>query len=79
MLCAFVVYASAQEAEACLRVMHSGFELRPGEMELKVERAPDRPKGYDKGKGKGYDKGYDKGYSSYSMGKGGCKGYYKPY
>merc|ERR1719291_356984 len=78
-LCAFVNYATYNEAETCLRVMASGFELRPGEGELKVERPSDRPKGGGKGKGyQGYGKdSYGKdSYGKDSYGKGGGKGYY---
>lgn len=51
-VCAFVHYASPSQADACVQAMSSGYELRPGEGELKVERPGSRKGGYgDKGKG----------------------------
>mmetsp|Transcript_62695 Transcript_62695/g.179806 ORF Transcript_62695/g.179806 Transcript_62695/m.179806 type:complete len:293 (+) Transcript_62695:63-941(+) len=68
-LCAFVNYASKEQADACLTVMHAGYEMRTGDGELKVERPSDRPR---TGKIGGY------GYPGKDS-KGGSKGYYKPY
>lgn len=52
-LCAFVHYATPQQADVCLTAMQAGYELRPGEGELKVERPASTRKGYDKGDGRG--------------------------
>mmetsp|Transcript_14377 Transcript_14377/g.36750 ORF Transcript_14377/g.36750 Transcript_14377/m.36750 type:complete len:240 (+) Transcript_14377:84-803(+) len=53
-LCAFVNYSSPHEADACARVMQAGFEIRPGEGEIRVERPSSgkgkAPKGAGKGK-----------------------------
>lgn len=50
-LCAFVNFATATQADACLAAMATGYEMRAGEGELKVERPSDR-----RGKG-GWGKG----------------------
>jgi len=62
--CAFVNYKLPQHAEACLTAMAFGYEIRPGEGPIKVERPSDR-----KGKGKGGwhcgEKGGDTRYRPY--------------
>jgi len=57
-LCAFVHYALPSQAEACLQAMSAGYELRPGEGELKVERHGGRGKGYGGGYGGKGKRGY---------------------
>lgn len=73
MRCAFVNFATVQQADACLAVMGMGYELRPNEEPIKVERPGDRFGGSKGGYG-----GYSGGYGSYGAPKGG-KGYFKPY
>jgi len=41
-LCCFVHYANPQQADICIAAMQVGYELRPGEGELKVERPASR-------------------------------------
>jgi len=80
--CAFVRYQSPADADACLRAMSSGYEIRPGEGNLTVKFADSKPGapasspapcygggGYG---GKGGYSGYDA--NSYHSSKGGDKG-----
>lgn len=62
-LCAFVHYATPQQADTCITAMQAGYELRPGEGELKVERPASRGKGAGcygskDGQGKGVPRRY---------------------
>lgn len=79
-MCAFVCYEDSSMADAALNAMQQGYQMKPGDPEIKVERPGARKKGDEKGSKGGYDNygGAGKG-GGYDSGKGGGYSGGKPY